>query len=661
MTPDPDKRVDELRQQLRSLGYLDAGVDRFVLGPARERRGPVAIAARAGVRVGLLGGALLGPAAALGLGARLPGLVSGARDAVVLALYLAVFFFAAVTIASFLVSLAAAMTARTPDARFASRARGASRAAAWTVTIGALLYLTLWWRNANAGFGWSAPAWTAFALVVAVAISLLLGHAVRIATLAVLAARHAGAGLPPIPARSWSMVASGGALAFAGAAALLLMTVSADERLPEIPPLTVVGSRAPIRLIAVDGFDPGTYQRLKERLPTLTSVLSGGYIRLQPQDTSDPARAWTTIATGVPPETHGVHAMETRRVAGLSGAFASGGRLQVVGIASDLLRLTRPSLASSQDRQVKTMWEVADQAGLRTSVVNWWATWPAPDSGGLMITDRGVLRLEHGGPLDAEIGPPSLYDSLRALWPALRERARASVGTAFDAVSDPAVAATLRRSAELDATLIALARTASDRLPAPLGVIRDLDVVYLPGLDIAQSALLGSAESPSASSVASRVDALERYYVFLDRAIAPLLEWREDGSVLLVTQPGRVQSSAGGLFAAWRSVPVPSPIDGGHRPAPTHDAPPSERPAEISRLQPVSVTDVAPTILYALGLPLSRELAGHPVAELFGHVRDEPSRLVPTYGRPFVTSPARAGRPLDQEMIDRLRSLGYIR
>ena len=175
MTPDPDKRVDELRQQLRSLGYLDAGVDRFVLGPARERRGPVAIAARAGVRVGLLGGALLGPAAALGLGARLPGLVSGARDAVVLALYLAVFFFAAVTIASFLVSLAAAMIARTPDARFASRARGASRAAAWTVTIGALLYLTLWWRNANAGFGWSAPAWTSFALVVAVGISLLLG------------------------------------------------------------------------------------------------------------------------------------------------------------------------------------------------------------------------------------------------------------------------------------------------------------------------------------------------------------------------------------------------------------------------------------------------------------------------------------------------------
>jgi hypothetical protein len=37
------------------------------------------------------------------------------------------------------------------------------------------------------------------------------------------------------------------------------------------------------------------------------------------------------------------------------------------------------------------------------------------------------------------------------------------------------------------------------------------------------------------------------------------------------------------------------------------------------------------------------------------------SRFVPTYGRPFVATALTAGKPLDQEMIDRLRSLGYIR
>src|SRR6476469_6386099 len=96
-----DERIDELRQQLRALGYLDAGVDRFVLGPVREARGPVTLAARAGIRVGLLAGLLLGPAAAVGLAARVPGLVSGARDAAVLAAYLAVLFFTAGTALSF--------------------------------------------------------------------------------------------------------------------------------------------------------------------------------------------------------------------------------------------------------------------------------------------------------------------------------------------------------------------------------------------------------------------------------------------------------------------------------------------------------------------------------------------------------------------------------
>src|SRR5205809_4236306 len=152
-----ERRIDELRQQLKALGYLDAGVDRFVLAAASDRRGPIGTALRASLRVGLLGGALLGPSAALGLGARLPGLVSGVRDAAVIALYLAVLFTLAAAAAAFVVSIAAA----------AARLRQAPRAAAWIFTIGSLLYLTLWWRNANAGFGWSAPVWTSFALAVA--------------------------------------------------------------------------------------------------------------------------------------------------------------------------------------------------------------------------------------------------------------------------------------------------------------------------------------------------------------------------------------------------------------------------------------------------------------------------------------------------------------
>jgi hypothetical protein len=38
-----------------------------------------------------------------------------------------------------------------------------------------------------------------------------------------------------------------------------------------------------------------------------------------------------------------------------------------------------------------------------------------------------------------------------------------------------------------------------------------------------------------------------------------------------------------------------------------------------------------------------------------------PVRQVDTYGAPSTATGDRGGKPLDQEMIDRLRSLGYVK
>ena len=640
-----DGRVDELRRQLRSLGYLDAGVDRFVLGPAQERRAPAALAARLAVRVGLLGAVLLGPAAAIGVGARLPGLISGVRDAAVIAVYLAIVFWLAVTVLSFIVMLATVAVARVGGGHFDRRGPRAARFAAWITTLATLVYLTLWWRNANAGFGWSAPVWTAAALILAVAISLLLGHAQRITTLTVLAsAAGPSALLPRFAVRSWRVILGGASLAFTGAAALLVFALPAQDSDAAIdrPPLTVRSVGRSVRLIAIDGFDPAIYEQLAKDLPNLEFALAGRQARLQPQDTADPARAWTTIATGVPPEVHGVHAIETRRVAGLRGVIApSGASARVIATATDLVRLTIPSVASREERNAKTIWEVAEEAGLRTGVVNWWATWPAPPTGGIVVTDRAVLRLERGGALDGELAPAEIYEPLRAQWANIRNRAQHAAAAAFPGQSDAAII--LRRSAELDATVVGIAQQVLDGL--------DLFVVYLPGLDIAQNALLGSAAGTLApSAVASRVDAVRSYYPFLDRVLEPLLEPADLRMLMVVTQPGRVQTSVGGLFttAALRKGQIRGHVELQRR---------TEKVAPPTGATPL---DVAPTIWWALGLPLSRELPGHAIVDL-SHAAGTVDRYVPTYGRPRTGRAVREGKPLDQEMIDRLRSLGYVR
>ena len=361
--------------------------------------------------------------------------------------------------------------------------------------------------------------------------------------------------------------------------------------------------------------------------------------RLAAEDTRDPARAWTTIATGQTPEVHGVRALETRRVAGVQGSVQSGepSRLgRALGAATDLLRLTRPAIASGHDRREKTIWEVAADAGLRAVVVNWWATWPANPRGGIIVSDRATLRLERGGALDAEIAPASVYERLRARWPAIRQdaAARAAAALGGSASSDPAVRAILARSAEVDALQLALAGEVSEPMP-------DLLAVYLPGLDIAQHALLGDERRALApSAFATRVDALRQYYVFLDALLAPALMPADDHDVvMLLTEPGRTTAAADGLLGIRGLGPGARPTTGGR------------------------ATDVMPTVLHLLGVPLSAALAGAPLLDLFppAFTARYPVRHVTTYGRPSAAGEAHAGQPLDQEMIDRLRSLGYVR
>ena len=392
-----------------------------------------------------------------------------------------------------------------------------------------------------------------------------------------------------------------------------------------------------LRVIAIDGFDARIFEELAGSggLPALTATVQGARARLEPRpgDAGDPARVWTTIATGQPPDVHGVQGLETRRVAGMQGSVAIAGPSPLghaLRGATDFVRLTRPAIASGTERRAKTFWEVAAAAGLRTSVVNWWATWPATADTGVVLSDRATLRLERGGALDAEIAPASLYEPLRQRWPAIKATATARAEGALAYAGDDTTRALLRRSAELDAIQLALLAEVS----AP-GT--DLSVVYLPGLDIAQHALLGSDQTGlAASTLAARLDAVKAYYSALDRLLAPLLTPAADELVILVTEPGRVGETGAARLSA-RGAAVRS-YDGSSSAA----------------------TAVTPTVLFALGIPIGRDLPSAPLLELFDpqFTARYPVRYVETYGRPSAAPAVRTGQPLDQEMIDRLRSLG---
>ena len=634
--PDPRIReVDDLRKQLRSLGYLDAGVDRFVLAPAAASRAPLAIAWLASVRIGVLAALLLGPAAAIGVAARAPGLITGARDGFVVAVYLGLLFGAGGCAVAFAVSAAAAWIVR--QRGFESRRRGLAVTAGAVFTLGCLAYLTLWWdaSTISAPPGWSSR-WTLIPLAFAAAISVLLGHLVTATTLAA-AVSHGGRSedVRGIPGSSRLVLVSAGALTFCGAMLLFMLTGRSGEAASAAPALTVVSGGVRVRLIAIDGFDPRIARRLaaEGRIPRIARLFESASAAMDAGDTQDPARAWTTIATGQPPGVHAVHGIETRRVAGVQGTLAATERSSIgraIDAVTDLLRLTSPSVVSGSERRVKTVWEVATAAGLRTAVVNWWATWPASASAGVVVSDRATLRLERGGAQDAEVAPADVYGTLQQSWPALRARA---AGHASGLRADVEMHALLARSAELDALQLAIANEVS-------GPATDLVCTYLPGLDLVQHGLFGDRRAASPAVAALRLAALDEYYVLLDSLVAPAIDATDGDLVIVISGPGRVTEPAPAMVLARGAIASARLRDGAAQPI-----------------------DVMPTILHALGVPVSDELPGRPLVELFSadFVRRHPVRHVSTYGAPSVQTAERRGQPLDQEMIDRLRSLGYLR
>jgi Type I phosphodiesterase / nucleotide pyrophosphatase len=631
--------VDDLRQKLKDLGYLGTGVDRFVLAPARQERSAARIAAGASVRVGLLAAILLGPAAAVGIAARLPQLVTGFGDACVVALYLALLFGISGAVLTFLAALATRTIVRAGAIGVtAKRARFAATTAGIVMSAASLAYLALWWSAVNPGPAWTAPVWTAAVLAAALAISLVIGHAVAVTVGAVLARESAPASVPePAPARHRAAFLLRVA-AFAAAAALLVAAVGpAGTSATPVPPpdFAVVPTGQRVIVIGIDGFDP-------ELMGIPTNVRIGSFINSPiatalayapgTRDT-DPARVWTTIATGVPPDRHGISALELRRVAGIEGALVPGASrtATAVAAATDLLWLARPAIASGSLRKVKTFWDVAAEKGLSSAVVNWWATWPATGPSA-NITDRAILRLEQAGALDAEIWPSELYDSLRKDWSKLLHEARQIAASAFGTIEDPTLRSVLTRSAEFDATVAFLSLH-----PAVGG--RDLLAVYLPGLDIAQHALATAESSPAASALEARTEGIRQYYFFLGELIQ---RFGDSGKALLivVTHPGRVSSAARAAIGAHGWIGARGIVG-----------------------TSAATLDLAPTVLYALGIPVARDLSGKPLTELFNKafVERHPVRAVDTYGQPSAVQAERGGKPLDQEMLDRLRSLGYVR
>jgi hypothetical protein len=608
----PLASVGAVREELKRLGYLDRGLDRFVLAGAG---GPSALSASLSVsrRVGVAGGILFGltsALAAIGLDRRL---LAEPQDLAVLTLYLALAFGTMSALAALLGGLTAARVGRRRGRR---PGPGLARNVGLGLGLAGLLYLGLWWRSHLL----SAPVLAqATALLLGLGLSLVLGRFGSLAAVAVLSAGGVTDRLPPASlSRQHLLPLLVGAAVFYGGGVAAAAYFGRGNG-TSAPDYTVVPTGLRVRVLGIDGLERRMTEQLVGRgeMPHLRALLATaaqGRVRAEPERV--PALVWTTIATGRGAAAHGIQSTDSRRIPGLRTPVSldttGNPFVSALGRATDLLRLTRAEPPTSGLRGIKTFWNVASEKGLRVGIVNWWATWPAESVNGYVVSDRAVFKLEKGGPPDREVYPPAAFDRVRALLPEEADRPR-----------------------RLDRFSLAAAAALRGADPP------DLEALYLPGLDIFTMQQIGESPGADLADLDTRLAAIRTYYRFLDDRIGEVAGDRGERDILvLVADPGRLARAHGPAEGTLAVV-------GG--------------PVAATDLGLVSERDLAPTVLHLLGLPVSRELDGRVLEEVLapGFRAQHPLRFVAAYGRRAAPQPAQS--EFDQQMLEELRSLGYIR
>ena len=443
---------------------------------------------------------------------------------------------------------------------------------------------------------------------------------------------------------------------------------------PEAVAPAALAERPRIMILGLDG---ASWDRIERgidagRLPTLARLVEGG--RGAPLTTLTPTFSpaiWTSAATGVPPEVHGIdtfYVFELPRF-GVDRLRVPKGLDLVEEFLTATGELRRVPVTSSMRRR-KAYWNLADEAGLTTATIGLWATWP-PESleHGMVISDHASLAkrqewLDRRKASELSRGVPMYPLELERRFADLQRPAASvtreelgefldvddEVWRDFQAVEafDKEVKLSAFRSSQLNDGFYfgAAERIWIEDEP-------DVLFVYTKAIDefshffyragVPEAKKLGWSDE----EIALYGPVVDRTYEWTDRRIAPLVDLVDaDPNALLV-----VLSDHG-----WEQEP-----DGNYN---HNHAPPgililygadvcTEGCADLGE---PSIFDVTPTVLERLGLPLSEEFPGRPLPAFHTphHVQ-----TVSLYGPPLGTGGV-VGSELDEEMNEKLRALGYL-
>jgi predicted AlkP superfamily phosphohydrolase/phosphomutase/tetratricopeptide (TPR) repeat protein len=404
----------------------------------------------------------------------------------------------------------------------------------------------------------------------------------------------------------------------------------------------------------------GARARLRSSVPTLSPLL------------------WTTVATGKAPDRHGIN---------------------------DFLvvdpRTGRQVPIDSTFRKTKAIWNILTEAGLSSDIIAWWATWPAETIRGHLVSDRvaySTFDLSAPRQKQSAVFPPdyaSAIEAMRVTTAAVTYDQVARFAHVTPGEFRQARASAARRAgvSEIDESINVLTRVLAStetyrRIALDL-LERDggddgkarLVAVYFQGVDEVNHRFAHCAPPRTALCTEGDYrrfkDAVPEFYRYQDAILGEILRKAGNRTVIVMSDHGFSSGSR-------RPRDVKPFIEG--RPGLWHDLAgvfiahgPLIKPGDIPT---VTLYDIAPSLLYLLGLPVPEDMPGKVIEAAMADdfVSAHPVVKVPSYevlqapvspGRVASASAAGGGAvdgegaatggdAAEEEMVEQLRGLGYV-
>ncbi|MDQ3069999.1 MAG: alkaline phosphatase family protein [Acidobacteriota bacterium] len=419
----------------------------------------------------------------------------------------------------------------------------------------------------------------------------------------------------------------GGRVAAAVLALIIAGSIAAplSARASIAPPLPVIAERLDVgaargtgtlRLVMLDGAALGFIRERigTGRLPTFARVLErGATLDLASLKPTQPEPVWAAAATGKYPTGNGVRS---------AARFRAGRGEALVDILPDYcfahalvyLGYVASQPVESTDLRARPLWSITSAAGVRSGIVRWPVSFPVAPLDGFVVSDR--FHLTTGSPLRTDQAraafPHEAVVATRAVFDASMFNPWPEVLPAALPADAPAGGVTPVR---WDRIYAEARRALEQHRPVRLSAIRyqGVDTVAHTFLRYAQPHLFSEGSSADAASFGL---VLDRYYGFIDGEIAREIAQLQPGDLLLVISGFGMEPVTLPKRALAKLLGEPD-LSGTHERAPDGFLLAYGSDVAPGTLPRGAIVDLAPTVLYYLGLPVARDMDGYARTDLF--------------------------------------------